>query len=126
MKIATIKRGNKILAGAIGRSAADAEHIAAEFCGCLLRNVSPYGELHRSWESVYRDINEREQSGFSNAIKMARGLNCSTLELTDNDGDVFKDLCDQAQIISSDKTARIQEGHILIGRNLGKAVDDPY
>jgi D-sedoheptulose 7-phosphate isomerase len=52
------------------------------------------------------------------AVKMARSLGLQTIGLLGKDGGVAKDLVDQAIVIPSESTARIQESHILIGHIL--------
>jgi D-sedoheptulose 7-phosphate isomerase len=155
MATSTIQSGNKILLAGNGGSAADAQHIAAEFCGRFIKErrslpgialttdtsiitaiANDYGYDHvftRQIEALscpgdlFIGISTSGNSqGIINAVNAAKKSSCKTLGLTGKDGGLMKGLCDLSIVIPSDITARIQEMHILIGHILCKAVDDLY
>lgn len=139
--------GGKILLCGNGGSAADAQHLAAEFTGRLVDDRRPLAALALSADSssltciandyAFDQIFVRplralarpgdvlvgiSTSGRSAnvrcAVEAARALGVVTLGLLGRDGGAIAPLCDQALIVPSDTTARIQEAHIFIGHVL--------
>jgi D-sedoheptulose 7-phosphate isomerase len=144
--------GKKVLLCGNGGSAADCQHIAAEFVGrfederrplpsialttdtSLLTAVSnDYGYDKVFVRQVLALANEGDvligisTSGNSesilSAIMAAREKNCKTIGLTGSNGKKLASLCDAAVLVPSARTARIQEGHIAIGHIWCEMVD---
>lgn len=147
------KQGNKLLLCGNGGSAADAQHIAAEFTGRYQKEREPLPALalHTNISAVtatgndysYDQIYEREvkahgkkgdiliaisTSGHSKnillAVQAAKERNLTTIGFTGSQGGKLKELCDLSLCVPSDFTPRIQESHILIGHILCELVED--
>ena len=142
--IAAYRRGNRVLLAGNGGSAADAQHIAAEFVSryafdrpglasiafttdtSMLTAISnDYG-----YEHVFRrqlEANGRQgdvfigisTSGNSpnvlNALQRAREIGIVTVGLTGQAGIKMQSLCDYCLHVPSMNTPRIQESHIMLG-----------
>jgi D-sedoheptulose 7-phosphate isomerase len=148
----TLKAGNKILICGNGGSAADAQHIAAELVGRyeLQRRAWPAIALTTDTSALtaisndfgYEEVFARQvralackndlliaisTSGGSpnviRAVETAKEMECKTIALGGHDGGRLASLCDQALIIGSDRTARVQETHITIGHLWCEMVD---
>jgi D-sedoheptulose 7-phosphate isomerase len=144
--------GNKVLFCGNGGSAADAQHLAAEFSGRFNydREPLPSEALHvntsyltavandYSFEEVYSRLlrgigNEGDvliaisTSGNSGniirALETARELGMITVGLTGATGGKMKDLCDFLINVPSTETPRIQESHIMIGHIICEYVE---
>ena len=138
-----------------GGSAADAQHLAAEFSGRFYqdRKALPAEALHTntsyltavandySYDVVYsRLINGIGKpndvligistSGNSKniipALEEATKIGMATIGLTGNKGGIMKDICEINIAAPSDDTPRIQECHILIGHIICQIVEDMY
>jgi D-sedoheptulose 7-phosphate isomerase len=130
-----------------GGSAADSQHLAAELVGRYERNRIALRSIALTTDTsvltcvandfCYSKVFSRQiealakpgdvligisTSGNSpnilSAFNAAAGLNMQTVGLLGNDGGSAKALVDNAIIVPSHKTARIQEMHILIGHIL--------
>lgn len=139
----TFERGNKILICGNGGSAADAQHLAAEFVGryeverkglpaialttdtsALTALANDYGferVFARQVEALSRPgdlliaISTSGNSGNINAAVMsAREGGCKTIGLTGRNGKKLASICDRSVLVPSGRTARIQEAHIAI------------
>lgn len=151
--IAAYRRGNRVLLAGNGGSAADAQHIAAEFVSryafdrpglasiafttdtSMLTAISnDYG-----YEQVFRrqlEANGRQgdvffgisTSGNSpnvlNALRRSREIGIVTVGLTGQGGMKMQSLCDYCLKVPSMKTPRIQESHIMIGHIICGIVED--
>jgi D-sedoheptulose 7-phosphate isomerase len=144
--------GNKVLFCGNGGSAADAQHLAAEFSGRFSydREPLPSEALHvnssyltavandYSFEEVYSRIlkgigNEGDiliaisTSGNSKniirALETAREMGIITVGLTGESGGEMKNLCDFLINVPSVETPRIQESHIMIGHIICEYVE---
>ncbi|WP_304064915.1 D-sedoheptulose 7-phosphate isomerase [Pedobacter glucosidilyticus] len=151
----TILNGRKILLAGNGGSAADAQHIAAEFTGRFVKerkalpaialtvDTSALTAISNDYgfANVFsRQINAYAQendlfiaistSGNSeniiSAIQAAKKLGCKIIGLSGRDGGQMNEICDLNIVVPDDVTARIQEMHILIGHIFCKAVDDNF
>ncbi len=140
----TFKSGNKILICGNGGSAADAQHLAAEFVGryeteraalpaiALTTDTSVLTALANdySFERVFaRQVEALARPGdlliaistsgnspnVIAAAMTARNLGCKVVGLTGANGKKLASLCDACALIPSERTARIQEAHITIG-----------
>lgn len=151
--IDALNNGNKVLLFGNGGSAADAQHIAAEFTGRFVKERKAYPAIALTtdtsaltaiandygFERIFaRQVEALAVAGdvligistsgnSTNVIKglqAGKALNCKLLGLSGNDGGQMKDLCDINLVVNSKTTARIQEAHILIGHVICSAIDD--
>ncbi|CAD5373656.1 Phosphoheptose isomerase [Rubrivivax sp. A210] len=140
----TLAGGGKLMFCGNGGSAADSQHLAAELTGRLVDDRRPLAGLALSTDSSaltcigndygFDAIFERQvralgragdslvlisTSGNSanllRAATAARELGIATLGLLGRDGGLLLALCDDAVVVPSNTTARIQEAHIFIG-----------
>ena len=145
-------RGHKALFFGNGGSAADAQHLAAEFVGRYLRERKPLPALALNanssavtaigndygFDQVFaRQIQALAQPGdvavgistSGNSLNVLEGILCahklglSTVALTGATGGRLRDCADILIAVPSDETPRIQECHILIGHALSDAVE---
>ncbi len=145
--------GNKVLFCGNGGSAADAQHLAAEFSGRFYKDRKPLPSeaLHCNssyitavandygYERIYSRIlegvgNEGDvliglsTSGNSKniikAFEVAKDKKIITIGLTGKGGGEMKSLCDYLIDISSKDTPRIQESHIMVGHIICELVED--
>ena len=150
--ITAYRSNHKALFFGNGGSAADAQHLAAEFVGRYLRERGPlpalalnanssavtaigndYGydqvfarqlEAHARRGDVAVGISTSGNSAsVAEAIIVARRLGLFTIGLTGASGGKMRDLVDVLIAVPSDKTPRIQECHILVGHALCDAVE---
>lgn len=151
--IAAFKNGNKVLFCGNGGSAADAQHLAAEFSGRFYtdRNPLPSEALHCNtsyltavandygYEFVYSRLLKgmgREgdiiiglsTSGNSGnilkAFEQARTMGITTVAFTGEGGGKMKDLSDILMNVPSNDTPRIQECHITVGHIICQLVEE--
>lgn len=144
--------GNKILWCGNGGSAADSQHLAAEFVGRFRRERRGLPSIALTTDTSvltsisndfgYEKVFSRQvevlcsegdvlvgisTSGNSPnvclALKTAHDLGAFTVAFTGRDGGVMAEIADAVLRIPSKDTARIQEGHILCGHMLCDWVD---
>jgi D-sedoheptulose 7-phosphate isomerase len=144
--------GNKILLCGNGGSAADAQHIAAELVGryedqrrgypaiALTTDTSALTAVSNDfgYEQVFaRQVQALAQPGdvliaistsgkspnIVRAAEVAQGLGCKTIGLTGLHAEPLADYCFITVQVLSDRTARVQEGHITIGHLWCEMVD---
>lgn len=142
--IAAYGRGNRVLLAGNGGSAADAQHIAAEFVSryafdrpglasiAFTTDTSMLTAIGNDYgyEHVFRrqlEANGREGDVFIGistsgnspnvltALQRARELGIVTVGLTGQGGVTMKKLCDYCLQVPSMSTPRIQESHIMLG-----------
>jgi D-sedoheptulose 7-phosphate isomerase len=145
--IASLKSGGKLLLAGNGGSAADAQHIAAEFVSrltfdrtgmaaiALTTDTSiltavgnDYGFEHlfaRQIQAIGRKgdvLVAYSTSGSSpnilRALTEARRRGIVCVGMTGNRGGPMVDLCDHVLAVPSDRTQAIQEGHLVVGHTL--------
>jgi D-sedoheptulose 7-phosphate isomerase len=150
--VSAYRAGHKALFLGNGGSAADAQHLAAEFVGRYLRPRDPLPALALNVNSSavtaigndygYERVFARQlqalaapgdvvvaisTSGSSpsviEAIKCARHLGLFTIGLTGASGGQLRGLVDVLIAIPSEETPRIQECHILAGHALCDVVE---
>jgi D-sedoheptulose 7-phosphate isomerase len=150
--IRTFKKGNKVLLFGNGGSAADAQHIAAEFVGryYLDRPALPAQALTVNTSSLtaigndyaYEQIFSRQVEAFGQAGDVAIGISTSgnsrnvieavraakrkdmvTVGMTGESGGQLKAEADYCICVPSCDTSRIQEAHILVGHILSELVE---
>lgn len=153
--IAALKKGNKILFCGNGGSAADAQHLAAEFSGrfYLNRKALPAEALHvntsyltavandYSYDVVYARLVEGigikgdvliglSTSGNSinilKAFEAAKENGITTVAFTGESGGKMKELADYLINVPSSVTPRIQESHILVGHIICEVAEAEY
>lgn len=148
-----IKGGNKVLFFGNGGSASDSQHLAAEIVGRYEKERKGYPAIALTTDTSiltavandygYDRVFERQiealgqkgdvafgisTSGNSKnvllAIQKAKGLGLKTIGLSGRTGGELKKIVDLAIVIPSQKTARIQEAHIMIGHIICERVDE--
>jgi D-sedoheptulose 7-phosphate isomerase len=151
--VAAYRRGNRILLAGNGGSAADAQHIAAEFVSryafdrpglasiAFTTDTSMLTAIGNDYgyEQVFRrqlDANGRQGDVFIGistsgnspnvltALQRARELGIVTVGLTGQGGVKMQSLCDYCLQVPSMSTPRIQESHIMIGHIICGIVED--
>ncbi|MBS1771727.1 MAG: D-sedoheptulose 7-phosphate isomerase [Bacteroidetes bacterium] len=151
--VAAFKAGNKVLFCGNGGSAADAQHLAAEFSGRFYtdRNPLPSEALHCNtsyltavandygYDVVYsRIIKGSGKAGdvliglstsgnsvnITNGLQTAREIGMITAGFTGEGGGKMKALCDYLIDVPSKDTPRIQECHITIGHIICQLVEE--
>ena len=147
------KNGNKVLLCGNGGSAADAQHIAAEFTGRFYsdRNPLPAEALHCNtsyitavandygFDQVYsRAVHAMGKKGdvliglstsgnsvnIIRAVEKGKEIGMITAGLTGESGGKMKDLCDHLINVPSMDTPRIQEIHIMVGHIICQLVEE--
>ena len=150
--VQSLQKGGKLMLCGNGGSAADSQHLAAEFTGRFIKDRPPIAAVALSTDTSaltcigndysFNDIFSRQiqalgkagdcliaisTSGNSgnvlSAVAAAKSLGISTIGLLGRDGGKLKTQCDIAIVVPSQVTARIQEAHILIGHSLCGAVE---
>ena len=153
--VVAFKNGNKVLFCGNGGSAADAQHLAAEFSGRFYidREALPAEALHcntsyltavandYSYDLIYsrmiKGIGNKgdvliglSTSGNSknivNAFETAKQKKMITIGFTGSTGGVMKSLCDYLLNVPSFDTPRIQESHIMLGHIICQLVEEQY
>jgi len=145
--------GGKLLVFGNGGSAADAQHIAAEFvnrfkmerpplpCIALTTDSSIITSIGNDYE--FNDIFAKQVEALGNPNDIALGISTSgnsenvlrglriaakndlkTIGFTGNTGGKMLGLCDIALVVSSRTTARIQEMHIFTAHMICGLVDE--
>jgi D-sedoheptulose 7-phosphate isomerase len=149
------KNGNKVLFCGNGGSAADAQHLAAEFTGRFYKDRDAlFAEaLHvntsymtavandYSFDVVYsRMLNGIGKTGdvlvaistsgnsanIVNAVNTAKEKGMYTIGFTGQAGGKMKYICDILINVPSADTPRIQESHILVGHIICQLVEQSY
>lgn len=153
--VSAFEKGNKVLFCGNGGSAADAQHLAAEFSGRFYidRDSLPAEALHCNTSYLtavandysYDVIYSRILKGIGNpgdvlvglstsgnsknivkAFEMAREKKMTTIAFTGSTGGKLKSLSDFLINIPSDDTPRIQESHITLGHIICQFVEEIY
>lgn len=140
----TFQQGGKVLFCGNGGSAADAQHLAAEFSGRFYsdRDPLPSEALHCNtsyltavandygYDFVYSRLlkgmakagdilvglsTSGNSANIINAFEMARQIGVTTAGFTGSTGGKMAALCDILINVPSNDTPRIQESHIMLG-----------
>ena len=143
---------NKFMFCGNGGSAADSQHLAAEFTGRFQKKVQPLPAIALttdtsvltaigndfSFEEVFsRQVLALGQSGdllfaistsgnsknIIKAVNTAKDIGIHTVALVGYDGGELAKVTDFSVIVDSSFTARIQEMHILVGHIICEALD---
>jgi len=152
MVVEAFKAGNKILLFGNGGSAADAQHIAAEFVNRFLIERPPLPAIALTTDTSiltsisndygYADSFAKQVKALGKegdvaigistsgsaanvlkAIKAAKEMGLKTVGLAGRDGGELAKLVDIALVVDSQIVPRIQEVHITIGHVLCEMVD---
>jgi D-sedoheptulose 7-phosphate isomerase len=152
LMVDAFQRGNKVLLFGNGGSAADAQHIAAEFVGrfafdrpalpALALNVNSSSitaiandhgfdrvfsrqieALARSGDVAVGISTSGQSSNVIQALATAKKMGLHTIGLTGLSGKGLKDAVDHCICVPSTETPRIQECHILIGHIIAQLVE---
>src|SRR4030043_935939 len=144
--------GNKVFLFGNGGSAADAQHLAAEFVNRYVMDRPPLPAIALTTDtsiltSVSNDLAFNEifakhlralgtdgdgavgistrgnSANVTKAFEVAKEMGMKTVALTGNDGGVLAKIADISLVVSSTSTPRIQEAHILIGHILCEMVE---
>ena len=153
--VKAFQSGNKVLFCGNGGSAADAQHLAAEFSGRFYtdRDALPAEALHCNTSYItavgndygYDVIYSRMIKGIGNkgdvlvglstsgnssniikAFEMAKEKGMVTIGFTGSTGGKLKKHCDYLLNVPSDDTPRIQESHITLGHIVCQLVEEIY
>ncbi|MDB5197419.1 MAG: phosphoheptose isomerase [Flaviaesturariibacter sp.] len=153
--VTAFRSGNRIYFCGNGGSAADAQHLAAEFSGRFYtdRKALPAEALHcntsyltavandYSYDAVYARLIEGignngdvllglSTSGNSGnivkAFEVAKAKGLMTVGFTGLSGGIMKDFSDFLLNVPSTDTPRIQETHILLGHIICQLVEEQY
>jgi D-sedoheptulose 7-phosphate isomerase len=145
-------KGNKLLLCGNGGSAADSQHLAAEFTGRFVNDRKPLAALALSTDSSaltciandysFDEVFARQVLGLGQrgdcllaistsgnsrnvirAAEAARSIGIHIIGLLGRDGGRLRGMCDLAILVPSTTTARIQEAHIFIGHTLCAIVE---
>jgi D-sedoheptulose 7-phosphate isomerase len=149
------KNGNKVLFCGNGGSAADAQHLAAEFSGRFYtdRDALPAEALHvntsyltavandYSYDVVYARLvkglghkgdvliglsTSGNSKNIIEAFKVAKEKGMITIAFTGETGGQMKDMSDYLFNVPSKDTPRIQESHIMLGHIICQLVEEQY
>lgn len=152
---ASLKRGGRIYFCGNGGSAADAQHLAAEFSGRFYTNrkALPAEALHcntsyltavandYSFDVIYARLidgignkgdvliglsTSGNSANIVKAFEVARDKQIITVGLTGIAGGTMKSLSDYLINIPSTDTPRIQESHIMVGHIICQLVEENY
>jgi len=155
LMVTAFKNGNKVLFCGNGGSAADAQHLAAEFSGRFYtnRDALPAEALHANTSYLTAVANDYgfdviysrlihgiglkgdilvglSTSGNSKniikAFEVAKEKGMITIAFTGSTGGKLKSLSDHLINIPSDDTPRIQESHITLGHIICQLVEEQY
>jgi D-sedoheptulose 7-phosphate isomerase len=151
----TVRAGRKVLVCGNGGSAADAQHIAAEFVGryererialpaiALTTDTSALTAISNDYG--FERVFARQVEAFANegdcligistsgnspnviaAMMEARRLGCRTIGMTGANGKKLASIADACVLVPSKRTARVQEVHITIAHIWCEMVDELY
>ena len=152
MIFSTFMSGKKVLLCGNGGSAADAQHIAAEFVGryeterralpaiSLTTDTSALTALANDYdfERIFaRQVDALAVEGdcliaistsgnspnVISAVMTARNRGCKVVGMTGSKGKKLASLCDACILVPSERTARIQEAHITIAHIWCEIID---
>jgi len=153
--VKALKNGNRIYFCGNGGSAADAQHLAAEFSGRFYidRDALPAEALHCNtsyltavandygYDVVYARLikgigikgdflvglsTSGNSENIVKAFEVAREKNITTVGFTGGSGGTMKSLSDYLINVPSTNTPRIQESHIMLGHIICELVEEHY
>ena len=148
----SLEGDSKLMVCGNGGSAADSQHIAAEFTGRFIKDRKALASIALTTDTSaitciandysFNEIFSRQISGLGrkgdcllaistsgnssnvvNAVQVAKSLDIHTIGMLGRDGGALLDLCDVTILVESESTARIQEAHILIAHSICGGVE---
>lgn len=151
--VAAYKNGGRIYIAGNGGSAADAQHLAAEFVSKLARDRDPlpaealtvdssiltaigndYGYDEVFARQIAGKMSEKDiflgitTSGNSRniirALEVCKGLGIKSIVFSGHDGGRVRELADVCVIATGSETATIQEVHIVLAHSLCECVEE--
>ena len=151
--VTAFKAGNKVLFCGNGGSAADAQHLAAEFSGRFYidRDALPAEALHcntsyltavgndYSYDVIFSRMikgmgkpgdvliglsTSGNSANIVNAFEIAHEKEMITIGFTGLTGGLLKEISDHLLNVTSSDTPRIQESHILLGHIICELVEE--
>ena len=152
--LTALRNGNKVILAGNGGSAADAQHIAAEFVSRFEFDRDPLAAIALTTDTSiltaigndygYEHLFSRQLRALGRAgdvfigistsgnsknvvagINACKSLGVISVGLTGNKGAML-DICDHIISVPSGNTARIQESHILIGHSICSMVESGF
>jgi len=149
----SLANGNKLIFCGNGGSAADSQHLAAEFMGRFLMDRDPVPALALTTDTSaltaigndygYDQVFARQLRGIGskgdvlvgistsgnsgnvvNAIHAAKAMGITTVGFTGSSGGAMGSLCNVTLRVPSDETNHIQECHITTGHLICKIVEE--
>lgn len=149
----TLKNGGKIIFCGNGGSAADSQHLSAEFlvrfkkdrkslpAVTLTADTSVVTAIGNDYGFGFIFAKQLESMGNKNdiliaistsgkskniieAVKKAKQIGMQTIAFTGSKGKNFAKMCDLSFVVPSKDTARIQETHICIGHIVCELIED--
>ena len=153
--VSAFKKGNKVLFCGNGGSAADAQHLAAEFSGRFYidRDALPAEALHCNtsyitavgndygYDVIYSRIikgigntgdvlvglsTSGNSKNIINAFEVANKKGITTIAFTGATGGKLKEITRHLINVPSNDTPRIQESHIMLGHIICQLVEEQY
>lgn len=151
--VGTLRNGKKIIFCGNGGSAADSQHLAAEFMGRFLKDRSPLPSISLTVDTSaltaigndygYEQVFARQLRGIGvagdtlitistsgnsqnviEALGVAKELGITTVSMAGRSGGKAKELADHNLLVSSDRTNIIQESQIIIGHYICQCVEE--
>jgi len=155
LMVAALHKGNRVYFCGNGGSAADAQHLAAEFSGRFYtdRDALPAEALHcntsyltavandYSYDVVYARLikgigtpgdflvglsTSGNSTNIVKAFEVCREKGITTVGFTGTTGGKMKELSDFLVNVPSTDTPRIQESHIMLGHIICQLVEEQY
>lgn len=147
------KSGGKVLFCGNGGSAADAQHLAAEFSGRFYKDREPlfseslsvnpsyvtavandysYNEVYsrlvkamgRQGDILVAISTSGNSQNVIKAVEVANSIGMITIGLTGESGGTMNEICQYILRVPSNDTPRIQESHIMIGHIICEIVEN--
>ena len=151
--ISSLKKGGKVIFFGNGGSAADSQHLSAEFVGRFARERRAFAAISLTTDTSiltsvandygYEEVFKRQIQALANkndvafgistsgmaknvisAMKEAKKIGLATVALTGKDGGELAKVTQFALIIRSSNTANIQEAHITVGHIICDLVEE--
>ena len=148
----SLQNGRKIIFCGNGGSAADSQHLAAEFTGRFIKDRAPISAISLTTDTSaltcisndydFTHIFSRQLQAIGHegdclivistsgnspnlirAVEVAKQNKIVTIGLLGKSGGNLLNICDYSILVPHDITARIQEAHILIGHTICGAIE---
>lgn len=148
----SLRNGFKLMICGNGGSAADSQHMAAEFTGRFIHDRKPLAAMALSTDTSaltcigndysFDDVFSRQVMGLGRsgdsligfstsgnsknvirAVEVAKAIGITTIGILGHEGGKLAEICDHLVIVPSSITARIQEAHLLIAHTICGAVE---